>query len=75
MINFQQVKNFKASPDDVIIASFPKSGTTWVQEIVHQISMIQASKKEKKNSDIAVQEVNVEALILIPMENLIFEFH
>ena len=72
MINFQQVQNFKASPDDVIIASFPKSGTTWVQEIVHQISMIQASKQEKKNSDITtVQEVNVEEFILIFMEILI----
>ena len=71
MINFQQVQNFKASPDDVIIASFPKSGTTWVQEIVHQISMIQASKQEKKKSDITVQEVNIEEFILIFMEILI----
>ena len=72
-MNFQQVQNFKASPDDVIIASFPKSGTTWVQEIVHQISMIQASKQERKNSDIAVQEVNIEELIFILME--IFKSH
>ena len=59
MINFQQVQNFKASPDDVIIASFPKSGTTWAQEIVHQISMIHASKQVQKDANIHTSEVNV----------------
>ena len=56
---FQQVENFTTRPEDVIIASFPKSGTTWAQEIVHQISMIHASKQVKKDANIPISEVYV----------------
>ena len=57
---FQQVQNFKARAEDVIIASFPKSGTTWVQEIVHQISMIHASKQDQKDSNVVEKKVYFE---------------
>ena len=55
-IQFKDIEKFTARPSDVIIASFPKSGTTWVQEIVHQISMLQAAKQalRKENSDALV---------------------
>ena len=53
------MENFTTRPEDVIIASFPKSGTTWAQEIVHQISMIHASKQVKKDNDINISEVSV----------------
>ena len=64
---FQQVENFTTRPEDVIIASFPKSGTTWAQEIVHQISMIHASKQVKKDTTSLISEVNIkiENLLLI----------
>ena len=55
-IQFKDIEKFTARPSDVIIASFPKSGTTWVQEIVHQISMLQAAKQalRKENSNALV---------------------
>ena len=55
-IQFKDLEKFTARPSDVIIASFPKSGTTWVQEIVHQISMLQAAKQaiRKENSNALV---------------------
>ena len=47
----KDVENFNTRANDIIIASFPKSGTTWVQEIVHQISMLQATKKKLQGDE------------------------
>lgn len=33
----EKLEHLEARPDDFIVAAFPKSGTTWTQEIVHLI--------------------------------------
>ena len=35
--NLEELKNWRVNPDDVYIASYPKSGTTWTLHIVQLI--------------------------------------
>ncbi|XP_067882244.1 sulfotransferase 1C2-like [Heterodontus francisci] len=36
--NWQQVQQFQAKPGDLLIATYPKAGTTWIQQIVDFIN-------------------------------------
>nr|XP_033816756.1 sulfotransferase 1 family member D1-like isoform X2 [Geotrypetes seraphini] len=36
-VHWQDIRNFQAKPGDVLIATYPKSGTTWTQEMVELI--------------------------------------
>ncbi|VVA90903.1 unnamed protein product [Arabis nemorensis] len=46
VVNFQ--RNFKPQDSDIILASFPKSGTTWLKALT--IALLERSKKNKDRS-------------------------
>lgn len=45
---WDQICNFKAKPDDLLIATYPKAGTTWTEEIVDLIQNKGDAEKSKR---------------------------
>ncbi|KAL3636531.1 hypothetical protein CASFOL_018830 [Castilleja foliolosa] len=42
------IENFKPLPKDVILASFPKTGTTWLKALLHSITIRSDPKNDKR---------------------------
>uniref|UniRef100_A0A4W6G3U0 Sulfotransferase n=1 Tax=Lates calcarifer TaxID=8187 RepID=A0A4W6G3U0_LATCA len=47
--NWDSVQNFKARPDDILIATYPKAGTTWVSYILDLLHFSQMSPERQKS--------------------------
>uniref|UniRef100_A0A8D0GZX6 Sulfotransferase n=1 Tax=Sphenodon punctatus TaxID=8508 RepID=A0A8D0GZX6_SPHPU len=47
--NWGEVENFQARPDDLLISTYPKSGTTWISEVVDLIFHQGDVEKARRN--------------------------
>lgn len=61
-----KVENFQASKEDLLIATYPKSGTTWIQEVVDQILNVGDAEKCKR----APTQVRMPFLEMVPTDGV-----
>uniref|UniRef100_A0A1B8XWY9 Sulfotransferase n=1 Tax=Xenopus tropicalis TaxID=8364 RepID=A0A1B8XWY9_XENTR len=61
---WDSIYGFKARGDDILIATFPKAGTTWMQEIVDLILLEGDVEKSRR----APSFIKVPFLELIPLK-------
>ncbi|TSL97278.1 Cytosolic sulfotransferase 2 [Bagarius yarrelli] len=47
--NWDKVQNFKAKPDDIVVATYPKAGTTWVCYILDLLHFQQKCPEREKS--------------------------
>ncbi|XP_070766195.1 cytosolic sulfotransferase 3-like [Enoplosus armatus] len=58
--NWEDIQNFQARPDDILVATYPKAGTTWVSYIVDLLCFGQSSSERETSIPIYVRVPTLE---------------
>ncbi|XP_067448702.1 cytosolic sulfotransferase 3-like isoform X1 [Thunnus thynnus] len=61
--NWENIQKFQARPDDILIASYPKAGTTWVSYILDLLYFGQTSPERQTSIPIYTRVPNLEIIV------------
>ncbi|XP_070823810.1 cytosolic sulfotransferase 1-like [Chaetodon trifascialis] len=61
--NWENIQNFQARPDDILIATYPKAGNTWLSYILDLLYFGQTSPEHRTSLSIYLKVPNLEVAI------------